>query len=87
MTSSQLYRQQIIDLTEWFTVRLRRMPFIRPTEAQKVRGIDALPQPYRDLAKEAFDLWLAERSYELSYNQMCIAFWSALPEVEYAILD
>jgi hypothetical protein len=76
------YRNQIADLTDWFAVRLKTMGPPRPTEQERIRGVDALPERYRKLTAEAFQVWLAERNYELSYNQLCIAFFMAAEDVQ-----
>jgi hypothetical protein len=81
--TSEHYRQQIIDLTEWFTVRITRLPFHRPTEQQRIRGIDSMPQ--RFLADLAREIWWAERYYELTDAQLSVAMLLALNDAEYAV--
>lgn len=84
MTSSH-YRQQIIDLTEWFGARLPRLGFHRPTEQQRIRGIASLPERYRVLAQEAVEIWRAERNWELTEAQLSVAILLALNEAEFAV--
>jgi len=80
-----LYHQQIADLTEWFEIKLRTLGIFEVTPHMRIRGVDVIPEPWKSLTKEAFDLWLSERSYELSYNQMCCAFFVALEQSEKAV--
>lgn len=75
---SPLYDQQIIDLRGWFLDRLPPLGKFTLTSDELRMGCDALGEPWQSLTKEAFGLWKKERSYELSYRQMCSAFfWAA----------
>jgi hypothetical protein len=75
------YTTQVSDLTAWFAERLPALPTLSLTWAQYTRGVDALPQgQHLHLVHEAMATWLKERNYELSYNQMCQAFFAAAKE-------
>ena len=43
-------------------------------------GWDVRPAPYRDLAMSVFDAAMVEEHYELSYQQLCNAFYRAFQE-------
>lgn len=75
---SERYYQEIADLQEYFETQIADFPSISITEEQKRIGIDALPEVYRSLNSFAFNKWLTERNYELSYNQACNAMFAAL---------
>lgn len=74
------YRQQVLDLKEWFKKRLQGETVTLTTE-EYASGTDSLPEPFKRMVQVAFDEWLTERKYELSYNQMCLAFFHAAQEV------
>jgi hypothetical protein len=38
------------------------------------RGTDSLTGEYAEMVKEAFNTWMSN-GYELSYNQICMAFF------------
>ena len=75
---SERYYQEIADLQEYFEAQIAGFPSISITEEQKRIGMDALPEVYRSLNSFAFNKWLTERNYELSYNQACNAMFAAL---------
>ena len=79
---SELYEQQIKDLTAWFKDRIAAFDPFDMTRGDYKAGIDKLPKNYHGLTTEAFDLWLSEKHYELSYNQMCKAFFGAALELK-----
>lgn len=74
---SHNYETQIKLLTEWFKERLANLPSFTMTKAELRQGTDALKEEYASLVVEAMREWLEERHYELSYNQMCNAFFAA----------
>lgn len=74
---SHNYETQIKLLTEWFKERLANLPSFVMTKAELRQGTDALKEEYAALVVEAMREWLEERHYELSYNQMCNAFFTA----------
>lgn len=69
------YNQQIDDLCTWFTERLEKLPVVTMSAVDYSRGTDSLTGEHAAMVKEAFDVWLTERNYELSYNQICMAFF------------
>lgn len=77
---SDRYNQEIVDLKIFFAEQTAAFPPIEITDEQRRVGIDALPEAYRSLNLSAFNKWLTERNYELSYNQSCIAMFAALHE-------
>lgn len=74
---SDLYIKQINDLQEWYEKELEKLPEFTMTEAEYKNGVDSLPEPYLSLTTEAFNEWLKEKNYELSYYQTCNAFFQA----------
>ena len=62
-----------------FVAKMAELPPISLTEAARRVGTDCLPEgsQHRAMVDEAFQEWLTSRDYELSYNQMCIAFFMA----------
>lgn len=72
---SENYLDQIDTLTKWFKDRIS-CP-IKLTETEYKIGVDALIGYPRKLTKTAFQLWLTTKQYELSYSQMCVAFFRA----------
>jgi hypothetical protein len=71
------YREIIRELTAWFAEKLGSVEKVEMTEEQYLQGIDALPPHVRQLTDEAFKIWLNDKGCELSYNQMCRAFFEA----------
>lgn len=77
---SERYKQEITDLQAWFEKRLQGEQ-VTLTEAEYQAGTDSLPEPFKRMVQTAFDEWLTERRYELSYNQMCKGFFGAAKAV------
>lgn len=77
---SEKYRQVIQELTEWFAERLDGKT-VTMTSLDVSRGCDALPEPFDAMPKDAFEEWKFNRSYEVSYSQMCTAFFRAAKRV------
>jgi hypothetical protein len=75
--SMEDYIKQINDLREWFKNELKSFPVLEMSRASYRGGVDSLPENYRQLTNRAFNVWLDEKRYELSYNQMCQAFFRA----------
>jgi len=71
------YHKQITDLTDWFSARLPNLGKVNLSRNEYKDGICRLTGNHDELQKQAFTEWLENRHYELSYNQMCIAFFSA----------
>ena len=69
------YIEQIDTLVEWFKDRIS-CP-IKLTEVEFKVGIDALVGQPKKLTEQAFQYWLNTKQYELSYSQMCVAFFRA----------
>jgi hypothetical protein len=74
---SPQYEQEIINLRMWFIERLPALGNFTMTQAEYKFGCDFLPEPWKSLTAEAYKLWLSDRNYELSYRQMCEAFFYA----------
>jgi hypothetical protein len=79
---SLCYQDEVKALTEYFTARLPVCGPLTLTDAERSRGVDSLKGLHSDLVRDAFVEWLAIRNYELSYNQTCIAFFTALEEAK-----
>ena len=81
---SERYQKQIEDLTEYFKLRLPACGSINLTDDERKAGVDSLPESSlaAALVRSACTEWLLTRNYELSYNQVCCAFFAALEAVE-----
>jgi hypothetical protein len=77
---SKRYKQEVADLSQWFLDKMAPLPPLKVSQAQVNIGTDMLKGQWKTLVKTAFDSWLNEREYELSYNQMNVAFWWAAKE-------
>ncbi len=75
--SMEDYIKQINDLREWFKSEMKYFPILEMSQSEYSGGVDYLPENYGQLRDRAFNIWLNERHYELSYNQMCQAFFRA----------
>lgn len=75
--SMESYTKQINDLREWFKNEMKFFPVLEMSQAEYKGGTDNLPENYALLRDRAFNIWLNEKRYELSYNQMCVAFFRA----------
>jgi hypothetical protein len=71
------YAKEINDLREWLKLRLPALGKFKLTRDQWEAGTDSLKNYHADLIRDAFIEWLTTREYELSYNQMCAAFFAA----------
>jgi len=77
MIGEGLYILQVINLKQWFIERLPELGKFTVSYTQLQRGCDSLSEPWQSLVKEAHGTWLKEHNYELSYRQMCSAFFEA----------
>lgn len=71
------YTEEVGQLTGWFRNRLEPLNAFQMTEEDYQRGVDKLPKNLNALTREAFQHWLTQRKYELSYSQTCSAFFGA----------
>jgi hypothetical protein len=55
---------------------------LRIHELDRAKGVDALPEPWKQIAQDVFQYSLHELNYELSYNQLCIAFFRVIEDTE-----
>ena len=78
---SENYTKQINDLIQWFAERLPNLEQLKLTEAEYKIGVDSLKDYHAKLRDAAFIEWLTMRNYELSYNQVCNAFFAAAKQV------
>lgn len=79
---SREYAKQIDDLREWFKQRLPALGKTSLTDDEWKAGTDSLKNYHADLVRGAFIEWLTMRQYELSYNQMCVAFFGAADDCD-----
>lgn len=78
---SELYEQVIQETTaEFKKVLVGREPIVL-SEAQYSAGVDALPKDLEKLAQEVSQRVGDKMDYELSYNQLCKAFFTAAQEL------
>lgn len=52
------------------------------TKGEWKAGTDSLENYHADLVRAAVIEWLTTRKYELSYNQMCVAFFGAADDCD-----
>lgn len=74
--------KEIDDLRSWFSRRLPSLPKFTLTRDKWKAGTDSLNGYHADLVRGAFIEWLTMRKYELSYNQMCVAFFGAADDCD-----
>lgn len=77
MSYSERYTSEVEALTDYFKERLPACGPVVLTRDQYRAGTDSLDGLHKMLVSGAFVEWLAKRSYELSYNQGCNAFFAA----------
>lgn len=75
--ASERYNVEVEALQQWFQEKLSTLPPIEITQADYRNGTDSLHGDYAKIVEKAFATWLQDRNYELSYSQMCIAFFNA----------
>lgn len=81
------YDDEISVLIEYFKKNLATHEPFSMTEEQFQSGCDGLEsESLKQMIHDTFELWLSDREYELSYNQMCIAFFTVAIELEKLIL-
>lgn len=73
---SNRYNNEVSLLTGWFKNRIRKP--VTMAEEDFLAGIDSAPEDVQKLAKEASEHWRKHRGYELSYSQLCSAFFDAI---------
>ncbi len=73
---SKNYTQQEYDLQDYFLYQCTDRLILSTEDFS--RGTDCLTDYYREVVDKAFYKWLNERNYELSYSQICRAFFGAL---------
>lgn len=77
------YEDEIADLIAYFKKQLVAHESFNMTEEEYQNGWASLPSDsLKDIARKAFDKWMSERSYELSYKQVCVSFFQAARELE-----
>lgn len=75
---SDRYAQEVNDLRDYFAARLPVCGPITLTDEQRKVGVDSLVGLPKRLVSSACTEWLLTRGYDLSYNQVCCAFFAAL---------
>lgn len=75
------YDDEVKQLTGWFRNRLRSMDILEMAEADYSKGTATLEGAYKELMTAAVLYWQKERSYELSYQQVNVAFFNAANQV------
>lgn len=86
---SDNYIKQVSDLTTWFSNIIIDLPDLELTEHQTHEGTDSISKTniyYRKVIDLAFDIWLKQKNYELSYNQLNSAFFTALKNLNKLII-
>lgn len=76
------YGYQIDELAEWFTDKVAPWKHVEISKEQRNSGVDSVPDILRAIVEEASREWGAVRKYELSYNQMCVAFFAAWDKLQ-----
>lgn len=76
------YSKEVDDLRVWLAERLPALGPFTMTRDDYQAGVDKLPQTHTELRREATNEWLTARDYELSYNQMCQAFFAAANDLK-----
>jgi hypothetical protein len=77
MPYSDEYEKEVRLLEAWFIEQIAGLEPLSLTTAEYKIGTDAVPEPWKGIVAEAGKIWLAHRNYELSYNQICRAFFAA----------
>lgn len=71
------YSEEVDALRDWYAERLPALGPFTMTQGDYNAGTDRLPHSHSHLPRKAFNEWLTDRQYELSYNQSCQAFFAA----------
>lgn len=79
---SREYGKEIDILAAWFHDKIEPWQHMEISEEQRKNGVDDIPEILKEITLEAFREWGRSRSYELSYNQTCIAFFAAWDKVQ-----
>lgn len=83
---TQEYEEAILWLRPWFVGRLPSKGPLRISRNEYREGVDRLPQSHKPLVAEAMQVWL-DRGYELSYQQMNVAFFGAAIQCGLLVVD
>jgi len=78
---SERYEQIIAGLTERFKTFLETVPPLTMTRGEFHEGVDALPEEVRSEVMRIMRELQDEENYEVSYNQLCRAFFGATHEL------
>ena len=71
------YQAMTSEAQEWLAGHLSTCTPVTITDDQYRRGVDAMTEELQAIARQCFDEFLADRRSELSYSQLCHAFFSA----------
>lgn len=79
------YHKMVAELKDYLKGKIKALPSFQMHENEVKIGVDALtvcaPKRYGEIIDEAHKFFLERRQYELSYNQMCQAFFDAADEL------
>ena len=81
------YSEEVDALRQFFTERLPELGSFTMSQSDYSAGVDKLGFPRDALIEIASAEWLASRNYELSYNQMCQAFFGAANDLKLIIVE
>lgn len=81
------YSEEVDALKAWYAERLPALGPFTMSQSDYDAGIDSLPESHTGLAQEAFNEWITNRKYELSYNQSCQAFFAAANSLKLLTVD
>ena len=73
---SNMYQDKITELIKWFDARIKYMEPLEITQSEYSLGVDCLSGKYIELRVDAFSELLTN-GCELSYNQVCNAFFAS----------
>jgi hypothetical protein len=79
--SSEQYHQIIELLTQRFVSELVDCEQMTLTKGEYQTGVDALPDTVRKKVHTVRKNLEDEQEYEISYNQLCIAFFTAMRQL------
>lgn len=75
---TQAYTQAIQDASNFFSERIRGLPPLTLSEDGYAMGTDSLGGEYKNAVSECYTYMVYHHHYELSYNQICQAFFRAV---------
>jgi hypothetical protein len=77
--SEEKYRETVELLTKWYKESMKNFPPLKITRASYTDGTDSIvDRCFVVLIEYTFYKFLYDYKYEISYNQNCIAFFSAI---------